>query len=476
MLFNSYIFIFVFLPITLLGYYNIPHKRLQLSFLLLCSIIFYAYWSSKLVLLLLFTVVLDFYVAKHIYFAKTKGAKKALLLLSICTNLTILAFCKYYNFFAGTLNDLNHLMHLGHGGVSENLLPILNLILPIGISFYTFQSMSYVIDVYRGTSDAHASLLSFAGYVTLFPHQISGPLVRHNQIVPQLENRQTYFFHSDNFWRGCCFFIVGLSKKILIADLLSVIVSPLVTNMNTISNSEALLAMIGYTMQLYFDFSGYSDMAVGLGLMMNIGFPQNFNSPYKSHSITEFWQRWHITLSSWLRDYLYISLGGNREGSGKTYRNLLLTMAIGGLWHGANWTFAVWGIYHGCLLAMERFFKNRRWDVLKAPLLKGTLTFLAINLGWVFFRSPDFKTITLWLQKIFMMNSRLTWDLVSFPARYKDRFFVALGLAVLLTFFATNTWQKKFQPRLLNAVTLGFLFALCLMYMGEESPFLYFQF
>lgn len=471
MLFNSYIFIFVFLPITLIGYYVIPQRRFQLFFLLLCSIAFYAYWSSKLVLLLLFTVVLDFYVAKNIFYAKTHQKKKALLLLSICTNLSILAFCKYYNLFADTINSLHHL-----GGDAGNIVPILNLILPIGISFYTFQSMSYVIDVYRGTSDAHANLLSFAGYVTLFPHQISGPLVRHNRIVPQLENPKTYIFHSENFWKGCYFFIFGLSKKILIADLLSLIVAPMVTNMPTISNLEALFAMLGYTMQLYFDFSGYSDMAVGLGLMMNIGFPQNFNSPYKSQSMTEFWQRWHISLSSWLKDYLYISLGGNRDGKAKTYRNLLLTMTIGGLWHGANWTFAIWGLYNGCLLAIERFLKNRNQDFIKAPLLKGALTFLIINIGWIFFRAPDFKTISLWLKKVFLLNGNLTWDLVSFPARYKDRFFVALGVALLLTFFAKNTWQRKFQPSFVNALTLGCLFALCLLYMGDESPFLYFQF
>ena len=471
MLFNSYNFIFIFLPITLIGYYFIPKRQGQLLWLLIASIAFYCYWSTRLVFFLLFTVVLDFYVARGIYNSKTQKKKKALLLLSICANLSILGFFKYYNMLADTANSL-----LRVAGVSEGFVPVLNLILPIGISFYTFQSMSYVIDVYRKTSDAHTNLLSFAGYVTLFPHQISGPLVRHNKIIPQLESSKTYVFQSDNFWKGCSFFIFGLSKKILIADLLSVIVAPLVTNMALSSNLEALLAMIGYTMQLYFDFSGYSDMAVGLGLMMNIQFPQNFNSPYKSRSITEFWQRWHISLSTWLRDYLYISLGGNREGKLKTYRNLLLTMTIGGLWHGASWTFVVWGFFHGIILSIEKFFKNRRWNFLQSSTVQWILTFALINIGWIFFRSPDFSTCFLWLRKIFLLNTHLTWDIVSLPERYKDRFFIALGVAIVIAFFSKNTWDIKFKPSVTNALILGFLFALCLMYMGDESPFLYFQF
>jgi alginate O-acetyltransferase complex protein AlgI len=472
MLFNSYIFIFVFLPFTLFGYYLISKKKLQLSFLLFASVSFYAYWSTKYVFFLLLTVILDFYVAKAIFNSKTKGRKKLLLAASMTVNLSILAFFKYYNLVAGTIDNAFNLM----GGTSH-LFPIFNLILPIGISFYTFQSMSYVIDVYRGTSNAHANLLSFAGYVTLFPHQISGPLVRHNQIVPQLENTETYFFHWENFWKGCSFFILGLSKKILIADLLATIVAPLVTGMSSSSNTEAILAMLGYSMQLYFDFSGYSDMAVGLGLMMNIQFPQNFNSPYKSKSITEFWQRWHISLSSWLRDYLYISLGGNRNGKLKTYRNLMLTMVIGGLWHGGNWTFAAWGFFHGLMLTLEKFFRERNLRFITNKTLSLVFTFFIVNIGWVFFRSPNFSTAALWLQKIFLLNAgKPTWDLISLPERFQDRFFVALAVGTLLAFFAKNTWEINLKPSMPKAVTLGFLFALCLMFMGDESPFLYFQF
>lgn len=472
MLFNSYVFIFLFLPVVLLGFYLITSKRLQLWFLFFSSVFFYCYWSKTYVFLLLFTVVLDFYIARWISLTEDEKKRKALLVSSIVINLSILGFFKYYNFFISAVED-----SLTAFGASTHFLPHMNVILPIGISFYTFQSMSYVIDVYRRTSDSHAHLLSFAGYVTLFPHQISGPLVRHNFIVPQLESTKTYFFQSENFWRGCFFFILGLSKKVLIADRIALVIDPLINNMAQASNAEGLLAMLGYTTQLYFDFSGYSDMAVGLGLMMNIQFPQNFNSPYKSHSITEFWQRWHITLSAWLKDYLYISLGGNRVGRLKTYRNLMLTMVIGGFWHGANWTFLVWGFIHGSVLTIEKFFKDKGVDLLRFKVLKWLFTFAVVNVAWIFFRAKDLHEAKVWLKKVFLLEGEpLTWDVMHIATRDKDRFFACLILGLLMAFFAKNTWEIKFKPHWTRAFILAFLFILCLGFMGEESAFLYFQF
>lgn len=470
MLFNSYVFIFAFLPLTLLGYYGIGAKKLQLWFLFLASLFFYFYWSKTFVFLLLFTVILDFYLARVISAAGNPRKRKALVSLSIASNLTVLGFFKYYNFFVGSVNET-----AGYFGHAIEL-PHLRIILPIGISFYTFQSMSYVIDVYRKTSNAHGRLLEFASYVTLFPHQISGPLVRHNVIVPQLEDPKTYFFHAENFWQGINFFVLGLSKKMLIADRLSPPVTAIVHNITVVSNFEAILALLGYTFQLYFDFSGYSDMAVGLGRMMNIQFPQNFDSPYKSRSITEFWKRWHITLSTWLRDYLYISLGGNRFGAWKTYRNLLLTMAIGGLWHGANWVYMIWGIYHGALLAIERLFKDRGWTGIQNPRLRYVLTFLAVSIGWVFFRSPDLTTAGLWLKKCFFLDGQFTWQVMDIAPKYRDRFFVALGVAIFLSFFAPNTFEMKHRASWQRAFVLAILLLVSLLYMNEESPFLYFQF
>jgi alginate O-acetyltransferase complex protein AlgI len=470
-LFNSYVFLFLFLPFTLLGYYLIRNKRLQLVFLFLASTFFYAYWSTAYVFLLLFTVVLDFYIAKAIFLSQDAKNRKRLLLTSIILNLSILAFFKYYTFIATSINDLSAVF-----GPQQTLLPLFQLVLPIGISFYTFQSMSYVIDVYRKTSTAHAGVLEFASYVTLFPHQISGPLVRHNQIVPQLEDSKTYSFDATHFWRGSYFFIFGLAKKILIADRIAAAVDPLIGNMTFISNLEAWLAMIGYTLQLYFDFSGYTDMAIGLGLMMNIQFPQNFNSPYKALSITDFWKRWHMTLSSWLRDYLYISLGGNRFSAWKTYRNLILTMTIGGLWHGANWTFVVWGLLHGGALAFERCMTQLGLDFLKWRPLKWFLTFFFVNLAWIFFRSPDFAVASVWLQKIFFLSGPIDLHLYYLPTKYKDRFFTAAALALIIALTCKNTWERTFAPNWFRAVVLAILFAISLTYMGDESPFLYFQF
>lgn len=467
MLFNSYAFIFIFLPIVLAGFYFLKGKKIQLPFLLLASICFYAYWSQVYVFLLLFTVCTDFYLARTIDLCRTPTAKKRLVCISILLNLSVLGFFKYYDFFATNINQEL---------LGQNLLPLFHLILPIGISFYTFQSMSYVIDVYRGTSKSHAGLLEFASYVTFFPHQISGPLVRHNSIVPQLENVKTYIFNSDHFWRGCYFFIFGLTKKTLIADRIAAAVDPLVHNMLNISHLEAWLAMSGYTMQLYFDFSGYSDMAIGLGLMMNIQFPQNFNSPYKSSSMTEFWQRWHITLSSWLRDYLYISLGGNRRGSLRTYFNLLITMVIGGFWHGANWTFLIWGLFHGLALTTERLCKDKSIFLIKKRTLQIILTFFYTSLCWIFFRSPNLSTATLWLKKVLFLHSTQFLTIAYIPTKFKDRFFVVLGISLLICFFSKNTWQTKFHPSFKNAFLLALLFIICLSYLGDESPFLYFQF
>jgi alginate O-acetyltransferase complex protein AlgI len=462
LLFNSYVFLFVFLPVVLIGYHALPRPQWQLAFLLLMSLVFYAYWSIPYLFLLIAVVVLDFWLAAAIHRSEAAGRRRWLLVLSLVLNLGLLFFYKYAGLVAATINQVTP------------VLPAISLVLPIGLSFYTFQSLSYVIDVFRRHSSAHPSLLSYATYVTMFPHQISGPLVRHNTIIPQLEDAATYRVQTDNLWRGAFFFVTGLAKKILIADFISRGINPIITNMATASNSEAWLAMVGYTLQLYFDFSGYSDMATGLCLMLNIRLPQNFDSPYRSASITEFWQRWHMTLSSWLRDYLYISLGGNRGSNFATYRNLLLTMALGGLWHGATWMFALWGIYHGLLLAIERatgFGRNAKPNAVRIALV-----FLLAALGWILFRAPDLSTASVWYQKVFLLNQTLSWDLLSIPIKHRDRFGVAFLAGLAIIFAARNTWRTAFAPSYRNVLLLVLLFALCLPFLGDESPFLYFQF
>lgn len=433
-----------------------------MGFLLAMSLVFYAYWSIPYLALLILVVVLDFYLAAAIYRAVNARRRGLWLILSLVLNLGLLFFFKYAALVAQTINTF------------AEVLPVVTLVLPIGLSFYTFQSLSYVIDVYRRQSAAHPSLLSYATYVTMFPHQISGPLVRHNTIIPQLEDNKTFRLQTDNLWRGIWFFVVGLAKKILIADFISRAISPVITNMASASNAEAWLAMVGYTLQLYFDFSGYSDMATGLCLMLNIRLPQNFASPYKSASITEFWQRWHMTLSSWLRDYLYISMGGNRGTSFATYRNLLITMALGGLWHGATWMFALWGVYHGLLLMAERAAGTNSHTL--NTRLRVFLVFLLVALGWVLFRSPELATALIWYKKIFLLNGNLSWDLLLIPIKHRDRFAVAFSVGLAIVFLARNTWQIAWRPSYRHAIALAVLFTICLPFLGDESPFLYFQF
>lgn len=462
MLFNSYVFIFLFFPLALLGYYSIKHRTAQLVFLFATSCVFYIYWSAAYILLMLFTVALDFYVAKFIDLSSDQKQRKALLIFSILVNLVILFFFKYFYFMLDSAASVFNVF----GGHLQR--PNWEIILPIGISFYTFQSMSYVIDVYRRHSSAHGNLLDFATYVTFFPHQISGPLVRHNQIVPQLEKKQ--LFNPERFWSGLNLFVLGLSKKMLIADRIAPVVDSLILNPGSMQFAEAWIAAVGYTVQIYFDFSGYSDMAVGLGRMMNIEFPWNFNSPYKSKSITDFWKRWHISLSSWLKDYLYVSLGGNRKGELSTYVNLFLTMLIGGLWHGANWTFVVWGMYHGGLLVIERFLKKKNIQINST-----VLTFFLVVIGWVFFRANNISDAFLWIKALFSFAEPGAF-VMDFRAGYKDQLSIALSLGLLIAFFMKNTSEIKFPTTWKRVLVLAILFVICLSFMSDDSPFLYFQF
>lgn len=350
MLFNSYEFIFLFLPITLLSYFLVKSARLKLFILAISSYLFYGYWNYKFLPLLLLSTMVDFYIGKKLGDNEDHPLKrKYLLWTSLVLNLGLLGFFKYFNFFMESAAFIS-------GGHFDSW----NIILPVGISFYTFQSMSYTIDIYRGHQKPYDDFLAFATYVSFFPQLVAGPIVRHDELVPQfITPKDKGRLNWDDLTQGSQRFIIGLAKKILIADTIGVAIDQALIHLPDFSTLEAWMCALGYTFQIYYDFSGYSDMAIGLGRMFGFTFPENFHSPYKSKSITEFWRRWHMTLSFWLRDYLYISLGGNRSGKWGTYKNLILTMLLGGLWHGANWVFVIWGIYHGLLLAIERFFKGK---------------------------------------------------------------------------------------------------------------------
>jgi alginate O-acetyltransferase complex protein AlgI len=347
-------------------------------------------------------------------------------------------------------------------------LPQLNIVLPIGISFYTFHTISYVVDSYRRTIRPTRDFWEFASYVSLFSQLVAGPIVRFRQIEEDLEKvgeipRGTF----DHL--GWSYFVIGLAQKMLIADSISAIIDPALKNYSGLGTLTTWAVMLGYTYQLYFDFAGYSNMAVGLGYLFGIRIPQNFNSPYKADGIGDFWRRWHISLSSCLRDYVYIPLGGNRGGSAAVYRNLLLTMLIGGLWHGANWTFVVWGAYHGALLCIERVFRDV-WERVLRPL-RIAITFVLVVVGWVFFRATDFGMAAGILRRMFSFVP--SGVLIAAPTLA-----VLLVLAFAFGNCGKNTFEMKHEWNLPMRCVLLATFAICLLRMmtWQDSPFLYFQF
>jgi len=471
MLFNSFEFLFIFFPILFILFYFVVPTKYKMVLLLLGSYIFYGYWNYNFLPLVIFSSFCDYYLGKKIYESNSIKKEKLYLLLSIFINLGTLAFFKYFNFAIENVNFL--LRYFDH----QQLNYFQNIILPVGISFYTFQSMSYTIDVYRNHSKPYKNFISFATYVALFPQLIAGPIVRHSDLVDQLEESVQKVLDSRKIALGILYFTIGLSKKLLIADRIASAINPIIGMMDIASTVEAWACALGYTLQLYFDFSGYSDMAIGLGLLLGVSFPQNFNSPYKSFSITEFWQRWHMTLGSWLRDYLYIPLGGNRKGKFRTFINLFTTLFLGGLWHGAAWTFILWGCFHGVWLVIERFLHTDKLNKNKIfSSLQYILTFFLIVIGWVIFRSENIDLMSLWLKKMFIFEGPI--KPTNFTASTRDRFAAAMIIGLYIVWGCKNTFEieKKFTPSKKNALLLGILLFISLLFMGENSPFLYFQF
>lgn len=465
MLFNSYEFIFAFLPLVLALYYVLP-PRARVVMLTLASYLFYGWWDARFCLLMLVSTVIDYIAGARIVGAATPRAKKGWMILSVISNLSLLGFFKYFDLLAGTLNS-------GLSALFPSLAwraPVLDLVLPVGISFYTFQSMSYSIDIYRGDAKPARSFMDFACYVSLFPQLVAGPIIRYRSLADQLVER----VHSlDKFALGLALFVCGLAKKVLLADSVALL-TPLAFGGAAPDFWSAWLGVLGYTMQIYFDFSGYSDMAVGLGLLFGFSFPQNFHSPYKAVSITDFWRRWHISLSTWLRDYLYIPLGGNRRSSSRTYFNLWVTMLLGGLWHGANWTFLVWGAYHGALLALERTCGWGRAHAFQPA--RQALTFVLVMVGWVFFRAADMGEAGAVLRGLCGLNGWGALDTVG--AQAGGVAISGLAVAMLVAFWSPNTWQIRWRFSVWQLAGLLLLFAAGLgaILVNTSSPFLYFQF
>ena len=466
MLFNSYEFLFLLLPAVLAGYYLFLPKTWRHGWLALASYVFYGWWDYRFCGLLLLTTTIDYVAGGRIAAARSPAAKKRWLLASVCSDLSILGFFKYYDLGAETVNALAQAL-----GANSGLLPLLHLVLPVGISFYTFQAMSYSIDIYRGHARPARSFVDFACYVSLFPQLVAGPIVRYHELDCQLRERSHTWAKAG---AGIVLFVLGLAKKVLLADA----VAPMAAwgfAQESIGLAGAWSSLLAYTLQIYFDFSGYSDMAVGLGLMLGFRFPQNFNSPYKSASITEFWRRWHISLSSWLRDYLYVPLGGNRRGPVRTYVNLFLTMLLGGLWHGANWTFMLWGAYHGLLLAAERMRGKRGLTWALPRPLQVAFTFVLVMFGWVLFRAPTLTEAGRMFAGLAGLNGwGAAWPLAGSGALNWGM----LGLGSGVALAARNTWEIRWRPSIWLAAVLLALFALCVatFLVNTSSPFLYFQF
>ncbi len=463
MVFASFLFLFWFLPAFLAVYFLPWPLRARNLWLTAASFAFYGWWRPHYVLLMLGSTVLDWFCAARMGTVDEHGQRRrrALLVVSIAANLGLLGYFKYANLLVATWNAFG----------SHHVLAWEKVLLPVGISFYTFQSMSYTIDVYRGQVRPVRSLPDLLCYVTMFPQLVAGPIVRYLDVQQQITARRHTL---ERFAGGVLLFALGFAKKVLIADL----AAPL-ANAGFAAPVPGLLeswiGTVAYAVQIYFDFSGYSDMAIGLGLMIGFDFPPNFRSPYRAASITEFWRRWHISLSTWLRDYLYVPLGGNRIGPGRTYVNLMATMLLGGLWHGAQWTFVLWGAWQGLFLALERRFgKNAPYGFLPRPL-QVALTFAIVCGGWVIFRAVNlYQLRTMWLG---MTGIRGLGKLVE-PEYLGGVSYAATAMGLLIAFGMPRSQQvvARGRPLTMLGIAAMFLVALAHLLATDYSPFLYFQF
>jgi alginate O-acetyltransferase complex protein AlgI len=391
MLFCSEKFLFFFAAVFVV-YWALPWRRLRVYLLLASSIYFYATWNQWLAGLIVATTTMDYGIARLIEATQKPRWRGACLFASVVINLSVLAYFKYANFF---LQSLERALHAA--GLSASM-PALSVILPIGISFYTFEAINYTVDVYRGRTKAERNLANLMVFILFFPHLVAGPIVRARDFLPQVGRPKHWDW--PRLLLGCQFFLVGLFKKMAIADRLAMAVDPVFAEPRAFSTGAVWLATLAYAVQIYCDFSGYSDMAIGCAHMLGYKLAQNFNMPYVSLNVSEFWKRWHMSLSSWLRDYLYIPLGGSRCSSRRTNFNLMATMALGGLWHGANWTFIAWGVLHGLFLVIQRTFaafagKRPRLvsslETSAGKFLRGSITFLCVSAGWILFRAPSLR-------------------------------------------------------------------------------------
>ena len=514
MLFNSFSFLFLYLPVVLAGYFVLGRYRslagpnAPAAWLALASLFFYAYWNACYLPLLLISIVFNFLCARHMAAQASPVRRRRWLIAALAGNLCLLAWYKYANFFTDNL-----------AGLTGWPVHLQTIVLPIGISFFTFTQIAFVVDCYRGQAGEYR-FVHYALFVSYFPHLVAGPVLHHKEMMPQFDAAGAARLNAANIAVGLSIFVIGLAKKVLIADPLSVLAGPVFASGAHPQLVEAWIGTLAYTFQLYFDFSGYSDMAIGLSRLFGVKLPLNFNSPYQAISISDFWRRWHMTLSRFLRDYLYLPLGGNRHGARRRYLNLMLTMLLGGLWHGAGWTFVVWGGLHGAYLILHhgwQAWRGAQPASASPEWWSRALTFLAVMLAWVIFRSPDLATggdvlgalagangiaLPHGLQGHASLLHWMTyfgWHPAFSGIRWIDfsgTGMPALLLAAVLAWFAPNTQQifRHYEPVIdavahstsplrwnwtparLWSMAFSLLFLGCLFSMNKVTEFLYFQF
>lgn len=484
MLFSSYEFLLGFLPITVIVYFLLLRARLIVAakaWLIIASLFFYSWWNPIYLPLLLISIAFNFTLGSTLAKTSTIAPKKALLIFGITANVALLGYFKYADFFIETTNDI--------AGTNFNLV---HVILPLGLSFITFQKIAYLVDSYKGKTHEY-NLLNFSLFVTFFPQLIAGPIVHHAEVMPQFDRLKNKFFNSRNFALGMMTFTIGLFKKVIIADTFAIWANKGFDEAPVLSFLEAWATSLSYTLQLYFDFSGYTDMALGAALLFNIHLPPNFNSPYKARNIQDFWRRWHMTLSRFLRDYVYIPLGGNRYGDFITYRNLVLTFLIGGFWHGAGWTFIFWGFLHGAALVVQHMWGKLRISM--HYLLAWLITFNFVNIAWVFFRAKEWddaikvlkgmvglsgfalpNALAPYLKPLSQYGVEFGAYLAGIQGNEWTLIYIVAALILAVAFNNSNQMRATFKPTASSAVFAAILFVAALMQLHAPSEFLYFDF
>lgn len=487
MIFNSYIFVFVFFPLCMLGYFGINACKKYTAaqiFLLLMSLWFYAHFNLNYLLIIVLSIIVNYLFVYLMQKQTNYIIKKIECIVAVIFNVGVLIYYKYFDFIIININMLLNTDYL-----------LTNILLPLGISFFTFQQISYIVDAYRDETKKYG-FVQYACFVTYFPQLIAGPIVTHDELIPQFEDVSKKNFRWDSFSCGLFMLALGLAKKVLIADAFAGVVDWGYSCIGELSTTNALIVILSYTIQIYFDFSGYCDMAIGIGKMMNIDLPINFDSPYKSYTIIEFWNRWHKTLTRFFTKYIYIPLGGSRGGMLKTCRNILVVFFVSGLWHGASWNFVLWGILHGIFMVITRCCKKQ---IEKIPdVLNWIITFSFVNVAWIFFRASSIKEGFLMIRRVLNMEfGTIEPQIVDaiglsdigkifemiFKINIVESYPLASVLIVMVVVLGSvlsgknaKEYMVDFKPTVRHLVITVGLFIICVMSFADMSPFLYFNF